>query len=52
MSKKFVCTVCGYVYEGETAPETCPKCKAGQDKFKEELANEGVEVIIPEETNR
>ena len=36
MSKKFVCTVCGYVYEGETAPETCPKCKAGQDKFKEE----------------
>ena len=36
MSKKFVCTVCGYVYEGETAPETCPKCKVGQDKFKEE----------------
>ena len=22
--KKFVCTVCGYVYEGETAPEVCP----------------------------
>ncbi|HBI6930555.1 TPA: NADH peroxidase, partial [Clostridium perfringens] len=22
--KKFVCTVCGYVYEGEKAPEKCP----------------------------
>ncbi|MEW3513587.1 rubredoxin-like domain-containing protein, partial [Clostridium butyricum] len=22
--KKFVCTVCGYVYEGEAAPEKCP----------------------------
>ena len=26
--KKFVCTVCGYVYEGEAAPEECPVCKA------------------------
>ncbi len=25
--KKFVCTVCGYVYEGEAAPEKCPVCK-------------------------
>ncbi|WP_353953918.1 rubredoxin-like domain-containing protein, partial [uncultured Clostridium sp.] len=24
--KKFVCTVCGYVHEGETAPEVCPVC--------------------------
>ncbi|WP_341400231.1 rubredoxin-like domain-containing protein, partial [Clostridium baratii] len=22
--KKFVCQVCGYVYEGEAAPEKCP----------------------------
>ena len=22
--KKFVCTVCGYVYEGEAAPAECP----------------------------
>ena len=26
--KKFVCSVCGYVYEGEAAPEFCPVCKA------------------------
>ncbi|WP_418885942.1 rubredoxin-like domain-containing protein, partial [Enterocloster lavalensis] len=24
--KKWVCTVCGYVYEGEQAPEKCPQC--------------------------
>ena len=24
---KFVCKICGYVYEGETAPEQCPQCK-------------------------
>ena len=35
--KKFVCTICGYVYEGETAPEKCPVCGAGADKFKEQV---------------
>ena len=33
--KKFVCTICGYVHEGDAAPEKCPICKAGADKFKE-----------------
>ena len=27
MKKKFVCPICGYVHEGETAPERCPQCK-------------------------
>ena len=31
---KFVCTVCGYVYEGDAAPEKCPVCGVGADKFK------------------
>ncbi|NFI95546.1 MULTISPECIES: NADH peroxidase [unclassified Clostridium] len=34
--KKFVCTVCGYVYEGETAPEKCPLCGVGAEKFIEQ----------------
>lgn len=33
--KKFVCTVCGYVHEGDSAPAECPKCHQGADKFKE-----------------
>ena len=33
--KKFVCTVCGYVYHGEQPPEKCPICNVPADKFKE-----------------
>ncbi|WP_026887062.1 NADH peroxidase [Clostridium beijerinckii] len=34
--KKFVCTVCGYIHEGEVAPEKCPVCGVGSDKFIEQ----------------
>lgn len=34
--KKFICSVCGYVYEGEAAPEKCPQCKAPAAKFYEQ----------------
>ena len=30
---KFVCSVCGYVHEGDSAPEKCPICGAPADKF-------------------
>ena len=46
--KKFICSVCGYVYEGEEAPEKCPQCGAPKDKFtvmgegKKEYADEHV----------
>jgi rubrerythrin len=33
--KKFVCTVCGYIHQGDTPPEICPVCKVGPEKFKE-----------------
>ncbi len=36
--KKFVCSVCGYVYEGEEAPKVCPVCGVGADKFVEQKA--------------
>ena len=35
--KKFVCSVCGYVYEGAEAPEFCPQCKAPKSKFTEQV---------------
>ena len=34
--KKFVCSVCGYVFEGTEAPEFCPQCKAPKEKFVEQ----------------
>ena len=30
---KWVCSVCGYVHEGDAAPEKCPLCKAPAEKF-------------------
>ena len=33
--KKFICTVCGHVHEGEYAPDKCPICGVGADKFVE-----------------
>ena len=30
---KFVCQVCGYVHEGDAAPEKCPQCGAPAEKF-------------------
>ena len=34
--KKFVCSVCGYVFVGDEAPEFCPQCKAPREKFVEQ----------------
>ena len=39
--KKFRCTVCGYVHEGDAAPEKCPLCKAPASKFVEVVEVEG-----------
>lgn len=34
--KKYVCTICGYVYEGDELPEdfVCPLCRQGADMFE------------------
>ena len=46
--KKWECTVCGYIHEGEEPPEKCPVCGADRDKFielkvSEEAANKGAQ---------
>lgn len=38
--KKFVCSVCGYVYEGAEAPEKCPQCGAPKERFVEKVEGE------------
>ena len=35
---KWVCQVCGYVWEGEQPPERCPQCKAPASKFTKQDA--------------
>ena len=37
---KWVCSICGYVYEGEEAPEKCPQCKAPAEKFYKQESEE------------
>ena len=39
--KKFICTVCGYVHEGDSAPEKCPLCNVPASKFKELVEDGG-----------
>ncbi len=39
-TKKFKCKVCGYIHEGDAAPEKCPVCQAPASEF-EEITEEG-----------
>lgn len=40
--KKFVCTICGYVHNGDAAPEICPQCRVGAEKFVEKAEGENL----------
>ena len=41
---KWRCTVCGYIHDGDEAPEKCPKCGAPKEKF-ERIAEEAAKLI-------
>ena len=43
---KFICSVCGYVHEGNEAPEKCPQCGAPASKFTK--ATEGEKTYVTE----
>lgn len=45
--KKWECTVCGYIHEGDEPPEVCPVCGAGKEYFKE--ITEKVEKTLTED---
>lgn len=45
MHKKFICVVCGYVHEGDEAPEKCPVCGAPKSKFKELTEDEALQFV-------
>ena len=48
MTKKFRCLVCGYIHEGEMAPEECPLCHVGSDQF-EEIVETGEDLVWTDE---
>ncbi len=41
-TKKFRCNVCGYIHEGNAAPEICPVCKAPASEFTELVEKKGL----------
>ena len=45
--KKFICTICGYVYEGDKAPDECPVCRQPGEKFKEEVLEDSMDSQKP-----
>lgn len=49
MKKKFICTVCGYVHEGDSAPEKCPLCGVPASKFKELPQDEALQFVSEHE---
>ena len=49
MKKKFICTVCGYVHEGDQAPEKCPMCGVPASKFKELVEEGGLSFVAEHE---
>jgi len=40
--KKYICTICGYVHEGDAPPAKCPQCNAPASKFVEQTGGERV----------
>lgn len=46
-TKKFKCKVCGYIYEGDKAPEKCPMCQAPSSEFEEMADENNAEAVKP-----
>ncbi len=51
MKKLWRCSVCGYIHEGEEAPDVCPKCGAPKDKFVELSTEEADKIYQSDRTN-
>ena len=51
MKKLFKCSVCGYIHEGEDAPELCTKCGAPKEKFAELTEEEANKIYKADRTN-
>lgn len=49
--KKWKCSVCGYIHEGDEPPEKCPVCGADRSKFVEIVESKVVEEVPPEVKN-
>ncbi len=51
MKKLWKCGVCGYIHEGEEAPDRCPKCGSPKEKFSELTDEEAKKIYMSDRTN-
>ncbi len=49
MAKEWICTVCGYIAEGDTPPEKCPQCGVPASKFRELTKDELLKFVTEHE---
>ncbi|MEN8908073.1 MAG: rubredoxin-like domain-containing protein [Clostridiales bacterium] len=49
--KLWKCSVCGFVYEGSEAPDSCPKCGAAKEKFSEMTSEDTKKIYSSDRTN-
>lgn len=49
--KLFKCSVCGYMHEGQEAPEVCPKCGSPKEKFEMMSEEDADKVYLSDRTN-
>ena len=51
MKNLFKCSVCGYIAEGIEAPDVCPKCNLGKEKFVELSKEDAQKIYASDRTN-
>ena len=51
MKKLWKCNVCGYIHEGEQAPDACPKCGAPKEKFSALSSMDAEKIFEADRTN-
>ena len=51
MKKLFKCSICGYIAEGNEAPDVCPKCSQGKEKFVELSTEDAAKIYASDRTN-
>jgi len=51
MKSLWKCSVCGFVHEGDGAPDKCPKCDAPKDKFVQLSGEDADKIYKSDRTN-
>lgn len=51
MKKLWRCGACGYLHEGDDAPDACPKCGAPKEKFSELSKEDAEKIYMSDRTN-